>query len=669
MPRLRLLPEAVEAKTPEDCASILRYLERRAEDGGAVFGIDTETTGLDKMRDRVLFWSMATDEDRYCFPIGMLTFFDPLFDNKDITWALANAKYDMHLLKNMGTELTGPKDDIIVMDAMVDDTRAHGLKDQADYAYDARWGDFKELFLDPYFVGNVLGFDKKDYAEFKKMGVGDKLLRVYGQSPQTVVDYASCDAYFTLMRHRDLSNALASEELPTQMVAGMSTLLDYYTIIEQPMTQCLWDMERKGILIDQDYIKKLDIPMREGIKGLESELHRIAGKTFNPKSPDQLKWILYDAEGGFGMKPIRYTKGGKSVPKPSTDEKTLDILMQKHAGTVASQFIKKLLEHRSLVKLHGTYVKGIMKYIGPDNRLHTKYNQAGARTARLSSSEPNVQNIPRPDPMSDPYMLRGAFIASPGKDLIDRDYPQIEFRVAAVNANDERMMTAVRNGWDIHNANTANMYGIPYEDVALAKSKKKDELTKEDKAILRKRQESKTVGLGTLFGEGARKMAAQLNISVDAAYSLKNLFFEKYPGIEQNIYEMHDFAHEYGFTYTMLGRKRRLHKINNSFSNFIVAQEERQAYNTSVQGSAAELIKLAMLQIHFDKDLRSLGNDLLLTVHDELLSEAPKGVSKDVGLRMEELMQHPLHWGPIQLEYPVPIQPDGDNGYRWSELH
>lgn len=655
------------ATKPDECAPVLRHLMRR---GGTV-AIDTETTGLDRMRDRVLFWSMATEDARYCFPAEMLHFFSPLFERKDLSWCLANAKFDMHLLKTMGVNLAGRCEDIIVMDAMMDDTRRHGLKEQSWDNYEAKWGDFKDLFLNPDFVSRSLGFDKKEYREFKKLAtVGDKLLRVYQEAPEIVTEYASCDAFFTYMRWSDLRQELAGEELPTVVNSEFTTLLDYFEVIEVPMTRCLFNMERRGVNIDMDHIRKIDVPMREGIKRLERELHEIVGKKFNPKSTQDLRRILYDdtKNGGFGLKPVKYSKSKKGVVR-STDEKTLDILMQKHVGNLASVFCKKLLEHRKLVKLHGTYVKGIEKHLGPDGRLRTKYNQAGARTSRLSSSEPNLQNIPRPDPSSDPYMLRAAFIPSDGYWIIDKDYPQIEFRVAAVNANESKMIDAIFKGWDIHNANTANMFGLDYDEIAAAKKKSKDELTDRDHFVLGKRQESKTVGLGTLFGEGAAKMAAQLGIHKNEAYKLKDMFFETYPRIEENIDFMHHFGHEYGYTYTMLGRMRRLHKINNEFSSFIVAQEERQAYNTHIQGSAAELIKMAMLRIEFCEIVEELGGRLLLSVHDELMMEAPKDVANDVSELMSEYMSHPLHWGPIQMEYPVPIPPDGEIGYRWSECH
>jgi DNA polymerase I-like protein with 3'-5' exonuclease and polymerase domains len=665
MPRLRLLPPVEEVKTWEECAPVLEYLHQR----GGTIAIDTETTGLRIMGDKVLFWSMATEDRRWCFPSELLYAFESLFQRKDISWCMANAKFDLHMISNAGITIAGEAHDIIVMDAMVDDTRPHGLKDQGWLAYEAKWGEFKELFLDPVIVSNTLKLDKSAFREFKKLTGGDKLLYVYKAAPELLVDYASCDAYFTYMLWNDLKHQLANETLPVEVAPGFDTLLDYFNVIEVPMTKTLWRMERRGIPVDLDYIKKIDGPMRDGIAAAARDLQDMVGRTINPKSSEDLRSVLY-TDKGFGLKPIKYTSGGKKGATEGTDEKTLRVLMSRCGTTTAGRFIYRLLEYKKLVKLHGTYVKGINKHI-IKGKIHTRYNQTGARTSRLSSSGPNMQNLPRPDPDSDPYMIRGAFIASEGMMLLDADYPQIEFRVAAVQAGEQKMMDAVRRGWDIHNANTANMFGISYDDLVAVqeKKKKKIQLSDAEVRLLQLRQESKTVGLGTLYGEGPTKMALQLNITKERAMDLKDTFFNTYPDIYDNILFTHGYAREKGHTFTMFGRMRRLHRIGSELSSHkIISQEERQAYNTHIQGSAAELIKLAMLRVDHDKDFESLGGRLVLTVHDELVAEAPKDTAKDCAELMAELMAKPISWGPLQMEYPVPISPDAAVGYRWSEL-
>lgn len=662
MPRLRLLPPAEVAETPEEAAPILEYLMNR---GGSV-AIDTETTGLDVMRDRVLFWSMATEDRRFCFPIETLLFFDPLFRRKDITWYLANAKYDMHLLCNMGVELTGDIWDIVVMDAMEDDTRPHGLKEQAWEAYEARWGDFKDLFLNPQLVAETLGLDKGSYRDFKKMEGGDKLLFVYDENPDMVVQYASCDAFFTYMRANDLKDHLANEELPTDMVPELKSLFDYFATVEVPLTRELWNMERTGFPVDFDWVKKIDGPMRDGIAAAERKIYKAAGTEFNPRSNDELREMLF-SDRWFGLTPIKYTAGGASEPKPSADQKSLEILSNRvKLDGPAHRFIKALLDYRHLVKLHGTYVAGLHEKVGPDGRVHCRLNQAGARTSRLSSAGPNMQNIPI---RNDKFKIRGCFCAPEGELLVDYDYPQIEFRIAAVLAGETKMMDDIRKGWDIHSANANNMYpDATYDGIIEARRKKgaDEQLSDFDKLMLKYRDGAKTVGLGTMYGEGARKMAGQLGISVDDAKDLIATFFNTYENVGALIDFMHSYAHEHEYTYTMLGRKRRLHRINCGRRG-LEAAEERQAFNTLIQGSGAEMMKLAILRVGTSEDFKALGGKLLLTVHDELIASAPKDTAEEVGAVMKALMTEPYHWGPIQFDYPVPIDPDGSIAFRWSE--
>lgn len=672
MPRLRLLPPVTAAETPEQAAPILNYLMNR---GGPV-AIDTETTGLDVMRSRVLFWSMATEDRRYFFPYELLGFFDPLFQRRDTTWYLANAKYDLHILRNMGYGLIGDVWDIIDMDAMEDDTRDHGLKDQAWFSYEARWGEFKELFLDPHTVSEELGLDKVSFAKFKQMEGGPKLEFVYAERPDLVENYASCDSYFTYMRARDLARSLASVELESTM-SSMKTLFDYYQTIEVPLTKVLWGMERAGFLVDMDWVKKIDGPMRDGIAAAEAKLYKIMGFNFNPRSADAIRDILYGKDH-FGMKAVKYTSGGKdSEPVESTDEKTLSILkMRVKHDSPEFAFIDAKLALAKLDKLHGTYVKKIHTHLGPDGRIHCRLNQSGARTSRLSSSNPNMQNIPT---RNDPYKIRGCFVADPGHDLIDFDYPQIEFRIAAALAGEEGMMEAIRKGWDIHSANAAAMYKsdpkVSYEGIMAAIARK--DAAKTDKTIslnpdeyylLKKRDGAKTSGLGALYGEGAGKMAQDLKISKEEAQELIDTFFNTNRKIHASVEYMHRFAEANEFTYTMLGRMRRLHRINNEYNRGIAAAERRQAYNTLIQGSGSEMMKLAMLQIAHDKEFVELGGILILTVHDELIARAPKESSKRCAQIMKEKMGDPYNWGPIRLTYPVPVDPDGAVGYRWTDV-
>jgi len=667
MPRLRLLPPVTAVTQPEEATPVIEYLMNR----GGQIAIDTETTGLHRTKSRVLFWSMATEDKRFFLSVDRLNQFDCLFQRKDIRWLLTNAKFDKHMLKNMGYDLRGEAWDIIDMDAMDDDTRPHGLKEQSKYAYGANWGEFKDLFLDPYMVSEVMGMDALMLSGFKKLGIGDKLLEVYDQCPEIVEEYASCDAFFTYMRAADLMKQLDSLYLPTEYFPELRTLLDYYRIIEMPLTQTLWKMERVGINVDVDYVKKIDGPMRDGIRAAESRVHDAAGKKFNVRSTDELRGILFGEKSGFGFRPVSYTTG-KGKPVASTDESTLSILMMRTPkDSPAGKFLKALVDHRHLAQLHSTYIKKLLGRLDEhDTSLRCKFNQSVARTGRLSSSDPNMQNIPA---RNDPYKIRGAFTARNGKELIDYDYPQIEFRIAAVLSGEEGMMESIRKGWDVHNANTVRMYksdsDVTYEAVVESRRKKdaKESLTEIDRKLLRFRDGAKTSGLGCLYGEGSGKMAHDLGCSKDEAQELINTFFTANKMIHASIQSMHSFAHETEMTYTMLGRIRRLHRINSSLGG-LVAEERRQSYNTLIQGSGAEMLKLAMLQIDNDPDFQALGGRLLLTVHDELVAEAPKDTAAEVSRIMKAKMSDPYNWGPIVMTYPVPVDPEGARGHRWSDL-
>jgi DNA polymerase-1 len=668
MPRLRLLPEVTTVYSDQQAAAVLEHLMRR----GGPIAIDTETTGLDVMRSRVLFWSMATETHRYFLPYHYLWFFEKLFRRKDIIWFLANAKYDMHILTNMGCTLRGTVYDIIVMDAMEDDTRKHGLKEQAKLAYGVGWGEFKDLFLNPEYVAGLLGKDKKGFSKFKDMGVGDKLLWVYDEAPETVEDYASCDAYFTYLRGMDLLLILQALPLATDMAPGFSTLYDYFTLIEAPFTKVLWKIERCGMPIDMERVKAIDGPMRDGLRDQEQVIRKIAGPTFNPGSRDEVADLLFTKQG-FNLSPVSYTSTGK----PSTAEKDLKLLLNRVKDQRAFDFLEAQLKRSHLTKLHGTFVRDIEKKLGPDGRIHCKLNQAESRTGRLTSSDPNLQNIPI---RNDEFHIRSMFVAPKGMKLLDADYPQIQPRLAAVFAGEEKMLEAIRKGWDMHSANAMNMYlrknaNATYENIDAAKAAKElreklgRALTTLEKELLRLRDNAKTVGLGVLFGEGPQKMALQLRITVDEAKLLISDFFETNPNIKRLIDEAHALAHEHECAWTMLGRYRRLHQINNAYNYGAIASEERKAFNHGIQGSEVEIMKLAMLRIDACPEWHALGGELCMTVHDELMGFAPDEFADDCLELMCALMADPMQWGPISLRLPISIAPDGGMGSNWTEAH
>lgn len=677
--KLRLLPPTTVVTSPAQATPVLQYLMNR----GGLIAIDTETTGLDPVRARVLFWSMATEDRRYFLTQDMLEYFRPLFERPDITWLLANAKFDMHMLANMMIKLAGSKWDIIVMDAMDDDTRPHGLKEQAHLAYEVSWGEFKELFLDPDVVARLFGMSveqarylmRPTLKQWKSWSVGDRLCHVYNERPDIVQEYASCDAFFTYVRAVDLANILASTPLPTVMASGMETSLDYFQTLESPLTDALWEMERNGFRVDLDQVKRLDQPMKAGLDKYVEQMRALSGSgdKFTGK-PDQVRDALFRK---FKLKPVKYSVG-KGKATETVNKAAIDILVQRTPkDTPAGKFLVAYQNFSKLKTNYNTFIRKMGLRFPPETRgevcrVHCKVNQAVARTSRLSTSEPSLQNIPI---RNDPYGIRSIFVADPGCVLVDADYPQIEFRIVAALAGEEKMMEACRRGWDIHSANGAGMYGgardqrVTYEAIQEARRRKDEKLTlaEIDKICLKVRENAKTVGLAALYGEGARKMAAQLGITQEEAQNIIDEFFDTYPNIWEFIQSKHFFGHKYGMTHTMLGRIRRLHRINNETHTGIVLAEERQALNTVVQGSGAEMMKLAILRLWSNKDFRSIGGKLTMTIHDELISNVPKEFAKEGAEIQKAMMDDPFRWGPINFEFPVPITPDYKIANCWLE--
>lgn len=692
MPRLRLLPPVEVVSTIAQAIAVRDSLLRR--DGP--IAIDTETTGLNFMKDRILFWSMATNERRFFFDVDpthdVLPAFEPLFSKPTQRWYLTNAKYDAHMLLNRGAFLAGELWDIIVMDAMDDDTRPHGLKDQAWLTYGARWGEFKQMFLDPSYVAREIGLDRDCIGQFRKYSVGERLTTVYNNRPDLVQNYATCDAYFTYLLAESLKDTLAATPTPNNFIPEIATSLDYFQAIEVPFTRVLFNLERRGIAVDINYRKEIAGPLKDGIQAAEHAMSAVLGGVFDNgwDSKDDLRLQLFSEDyPGFGLKPLKTTgdKTGTALsaktPVAAVDEKTLSILLLRpDTSDRAKTFIKAYMERSKLHKLFSTYVRDLEEIVFDNNRdgaggppqyrIHTKYNQAGARTSRISSSEPNLQNIPV---RGDKHKIRGIFVATPGYRLISRDYPQIEFRVAAFLAGEEPMMEAIRKGWDVHTANAVRMFGkkhpeVTYEAIEEARRKKdaKEPLTDLDKLCLKCRDSAKAIGLGTMYGEGPRKIAADLGCTLEESKAQIKEFFTANPAIKQLIEDMKEFARVNEMTHTLLGRIRRLWRINNDVNYGIAAAEERQAPNTLIQGSAAEMLKLAMIILDNHVEFAALGARVLLTVHDELIAEAPEANAERAGEIMDEVMGNPYNLPSIVWTPPIPVTPDGVSGYRWSEL-
>lgn len=406
--------------------------------------LDTETTGKDDwMKDFVLYWSLCPrPEVRYCLSATMLDIFnEELAHDPSITWVMTNANFDNSMLLNSGVDhLAGPVHCTLVMDWLYDENRTgrHGLKQTAKDHLQLRMDEFKTVF-------------KKQ----KNESYQDTLMRIMRDDPEQAIGYASMDAYATLAVY----NYLKQELMAQHTVTGV-TLWDIFERIEAPYSKVLLRNMRRGVMVNQDHLRNMRGPLTERMESVLFRFNKLAGQEVNLNSPKQLVELFINK---LGKKPLKWTSGGKSgIRQPSVDENVLSIWAEE-----GDEFATLLMEYRGLAKVLGTYVDGMLKRVGPDSRIHPVLNQHIVVTGRLSSTNPSLLNIPRPD--DDIWGLRSAFVARPGYVLVAVDYAQLEMRLLAHLSGDENMRDVIRKGWDIHGGTGSMMYGVPYEEIEEAK--------------------------------------------------------------------------------------------------------------------------------------------------------------------------------------------------------
>lgn len=608
--------------------------------------IDTETTGLVVWKDLPLYWSLAWGGKRATIHAGLLPHFMEVFTNPRITWILANAKYDMHILANVGIILAGRVVDIQVMHALLYEDKPHNLKFIAQHILGWTWASFEDQF------GKI---GKKQSAE-------DVIRRAERENMSLLIEYAANDAWGTLGSFRELrkqlEHALTYSLFRTEP-PFIETLWDLFWKIETPYTKTLWRMERHGIRVDR---QRLELAAPEAVKEIEQvekEIAKLAGRVINPKSTPQLRdWLINER----GLSPVKMTKGGKTgVREASVDATFLD----RHSGDEA---VKLVTKHRELSKLYGTYITGLHEVMDPRDRIHTRFNQDVARTGRLSSSNPNLQNIPRP--ANDKWHLRGAFIPEDGNVIIAVDYEQLEMRLLAAASMEPKMIDIFASGRDIHTGNVEMVFGIPYDDVVKAKKIEKqvkngelppEAMTDYVNLCLRRRNEIKSVGFGLNYGMGAVRLARQLGISDQEAQDLINKYMDTYPAVQQFFKEAVHETETTGYAFTLLGRRRNVPEIM-SYRKDERAQGERIATNTQIQGSAADVCKVA--QINLDKiDLEGrYGCKQLLQVHDEVVFECPRETAAAAQAEIADIMQHPFF-----RDLTVHLGVDMGSGESWEQ--
>jgi DNA polymerase-1 len=474
-----------------------------------------------------------------------------------------------------------------------------------------------------FLAETYLGYKPISFDELtgKKAGRQPDMRQVQETRLNEVVNYAAEDADVTLQLREKLEPLLSENQA-----------VSLFEEIEMPLVPVLASMEAEGVKLDVGALKDYSAQLLEEIIIVEKEIYDLAGGEFNISSPKQLGVILFDR-----LKIADNPKKTKTK-QYSTGEDILSKLEKKHP------IISKILDYRSLTKLKSTYVDALPLLVNQrDGRIHTSYNQAVASTGRLSSTNPNLQNIPiRTEKGRE---IRKSFV--PRSDeftLLSADYSQIELRIIAELSEDPAMMEAFRSGLDIHTATAAKVYGAEL-----------DEITKD------MRRNAKAVNFGIVYGISAFGLSEQLNIPRSEAYEMIANYFEEYAGVKKFMDQTIRFARENGFVTTIKGRRRYLRDINSGNAT-VRGFAERNAINAPIQGSSADMIKIAMINIHNEIIRRKLKTRMILQVHDELVFDVFKDELDEVKILVEDKMKHAINMK-------VPVLVDMNNGSTWLEAH
>jgi DNA polymerase I len=587
----------------EDISALIDDIKKTA-----FFCFDTETTGLDTtlaelvgiafcLRKNEAFY-VPFPEDREAAS-NLLASFKDIFEHPDIAKTGQNLKFDVGILMQYGIQVRGKLFDTMLAHYLLQPDMRHNMDVLAE----------TYLGYTPVSIESLIG----------KKGKSQKSMR---DVPLDIITAYACeDADITLQLQQTFEPMLAAE--------GLTKLFEQ---VEAPLITVLAAMEKEGVRIDEntlnDYSKELEV----SIQKMEEDIFQLAGVRFNIGSPKQLGEILFDK-----LKIVSNAKKTKTK-QYSTSEDVLSKLADKHP------IVKLILEYRSLTKLKSTYVDVLPRLINPrTGRIHTSYNQAVAATGRLSSNNPNLQNIPIRT--KEGQHIRKAFVArSDDYVLLAADYSQIELRIIAALSQDEAMLEAFNLGLDIHTATAAKVYGLPL-----------DQVSKE------MRRHAKMVNFGIVYGISAFGLSERLNIPRQEAVQIIEQYFDKYPGIKQYMDNTILQARKNEYVETILGRRRHLKDIN-SANGAVRGFAERNAINAPVQGSAADMIKLAMIHIQHDLDKRKLKSKMILQVHDELVFDAHKDELDVLRPLVETHMKS-------AMELPVPIVVDMNTGENWLEAH
>lgn len=594
-----------------DEAALNRWADILREAGE--FAFDTETDSLDNLSARLVGMSFAAKAGHAAYvPIGhdyldapdqllteqVLRVMKPILEDEKIRKIGQNLKFDRGIMENYDVELRG-----IAFDTMLESYVLNSVAGRHDM----------DSLADRH-----LNYKTTTFEEIAGKG---KMQLTFNQIPlEEAANYAAEDADITLLLHQALYPQLEAEK----------SLLHVYQDIEMPLVPVLSRMERTGVLIDANVLAAQSVQLTARLDELEKQAFAIAGEEFNLSSPKQLQAILFEK---LNLPVVKKTPGGA----PSTNEEVLEELADNH------ELPRVILEHRSLSKLKTTYTDKLPLMVDPKTRrVHTSYHQAVTATGRLSSRDPNLQNIPvRTD---EGRRIRQAFIARDGYCIMAADYSQIELRIMAHLSQDKGLLKAFAEGKDIHRATAAEVFGVPLEEVTSDQ-----------------RRSAKAINFGLIYGMSAFGLARQLGIPRGEAQRYMDLYFERYPGVLEYMARTREHAAEKGYVETLEGRRLWLPEIN-SRNGMRRKAAEREAINAPMQGTAADIIKKAMIAVDDWLQKENIDALMIMQVHDELVFEVRKEQQAEMAEKIRGLME-------AAMKLDVPLKVEAGVGANWDEAH
>ena len=570
---------------------------------------DTETTGLDALHAELVGIAFSYEKGKgFYVPFpeskeeaqNLIEKLRPFLENETIEKIGQNLKYDLKILANYNLDVKGPLFDTMIAHYLINPDMRHNM-DILSETY---------LNYSPKSIEDLIGKKGKNQKSMRDVAL------------EEVKEYAVEDADVTFQLKEFFTSELDKTETKK-----------LFTEIEIPLVKVLAAMETEGINLDVDFLKKMSVEMQKEIDSFEQNIYETAGEKFNLASPKQLGEVLFDKLKIGGTKQKK-TKTGQYA----TGEEVLSYLVNEH------QIVKDILEWRQMVKLQSTYIDALPNQVdAKTGRVHTDYMQTVAATGRLSSNNPNLQNIPIRTERG--RLIRKAFIArDENYTLLSADYSQIELRIIAALSGEENMIESFRKGEDIHKSTASKVFNVPLEEV-----------TREQ------RSHAKTVNFGIIYGVSAFGLSNQTNLSRAESKELIDAYYESYPRLKAYMNEQVEIARDLGYVQTVLGRRRYLKDIN-SQNAMVRGGAERNAVNAPIQGSAADIIKIAMINIHKKLTEENWKSKMLLQVHDELVFDVHNSELE----KIKPMIKHEMENAFILS---VPLEIEMGSGNNWLEAH